>query len=508
MINPNSDKDFIDRLDLSNQHNFPKFLKSIEFMPFRHIPNLKVEFQHPISVITGTNRSGKSTILMSLACSHLNFKRKNVYNGNLERHTWSNLMLFTDHDKQQEDWTYYITYKLGNKQERKRGQRKCTTKKWNGIGKKESQFRDRQVVFIDMDRILPARSFSRATYWRAKNGILSSVSINNQQRIDNYISDILEESFALNNVTHHIDKDVYKYANSNEYSSYNAASGEEVLSKIVIDLVEAERNSLILIDEIEIGLHPKIQRRLMQIVYHIAKEDNKQFIITTHSPSILASVPDQARIFIEKSYDGNFKAIPNISINAALSKMDSESYPLVNMFCEDNTAHFIIDKAVSEIQRTGVQNFSNLVNVIEVGSADKTYNCFQHHKDTYDSKKIKTGYACILDGDMRNKKDKNNNLQYPTENCLHFLYSDFPPEKFLVDEYEKSNNNQRLRYHINTSNVHCLFEKMNELSIGTTKNAARETCWNHFISTSEGQHYFKELQRFIIETAKKFSPDL
>jgi hypothetical protein len=95
-------------------------------------------------------------------------------------------------------------------------------------------------------------------------------------------------------------------------------------------------------------------------------------------------VPDIAiaRIFIEKQYDGNVKVIPNISINAALSKMDSESYPLVDLFCEDDVAHFIIEKAVSEIQNSGDQIFSNLINIIETGSADETYSCFQSHKNT------------------------------------------------------------------------------------------------------------------------------
>ncbi|MCL2844294.1 MAG: AAA family ATPase [Chitinivibrionia bacterium] len=502
-INPNSDKYFIDSLDLSIASNFPKFVKSIEFMSFRHITDLKIEFHHPISVVSGTNRSGKSTILMALACSHIEFKKQDVKNGKYRRHTWSDLMLFTRHDKQQEDWTYYITYKLGDKQpDRKRGQRKHTTKKWNGIGKKETQFKDRQVVFVDMDRILPARNFGNAVYWRAKNAQLSNISDNNAVRMQKYMSYVLEEKFTLNRVVSYVDKDVYKYTNSNEYSSYNAASGEEVLSNIIIDLVEADRNSLILIDEIEIGLHPKVQRRLMQVIYHIAKEDNKQFVITTHSPSILSSVPDKARVFIDKSYNGEFKTISNISINSALSRMDSESYPLVDLFCEDDTAKFIIEKAVSKIQDVGNPNFSELVNVIIVGSADKTYNCFQSHKNTYKFKKVKTGYACVLDGDMRSDS------RFSEDECLHFLYSDFPPERFLTDEYEKLNPNTSLRYHINDSNCHCLFEKMNELSVGTNKREALEICWGSFVNTPDGQAYFTELQSFIISVTKKFSPDL
>jgi hypothetical protein len=63
----------------------------------------------------------------------------------------------------------------------------------------------------------------------------------------------------------------------------------------------------------------------------------------------------------------------------------------------------------------------------------------------------------------------------------------------LADEYEKANNNTQLRYHINNSNVHCLLEKMNDLSIETTKKEAFELCWNSFVGTTEGQNYFQEL---------------
>ena len=106
-MNPNKDRDKLDNLDLTNKHNFPKFLKTIEFKPFRHIKDLQVDFNHPITAISGTNRSGKSTILMALACSHTNFQKRNPTNGKLERQTWSSLMKFTSHDVQQEDWTYY-----------------------------------------------------------------------------------------------------------------------------------------------------------------------------------------------------------------------------------------------------------------------------------------------------------------------------------------------------------------------------------------------------------------
>jgi predicted ATPase len=508
-LSPNADKDFVDQIDLANEHNFPKFLKSIKLSPFRHITDLTINFIHPISVIAGTNRSGKSTVLMALACSHFDFKKRNVHNGLLERHTWSSIMQFTSQDKQKIDWTYFITYKLGKKEETKRGQRKATTKKWNGIGKKETQFTSRQVIFIDLDRIPPARSFGRVIFNKSQKATATNISAVNIPRIENYLSYVLEENFRLNKLASHLDKDIFKYSNSNEYSSYNAATGEEVLTKIIIDVIEAPDHSLILIDEIEVGLHPKIQRRLIQALYNISRNDSKQFVLTSHSPSILSSLPDKARIFIEKISDGNYKAIPNISVNAALSKMDSISYPLVDLYCEDKEAKKIIQKAISSIQiEKSLTNFADLINIVVSGNGHKTYTHFKSHQETYPNKRIKTGYACILDGDRRILKDSTGKISYPKEESLHFIYSNDSPEFFLIFEYLKQYPNSTLTYHLNNSNPHCLFDKMIENSICTTRDEAFEITWNHFITTSDGILYFNELKSFIIKMTKKYSPDL
>ncbi|AIY13877.1 AAA family ATPase [Cellulophaga baltica] len=499
--NPNRDRAYIDKLDLNIEQNFPKFIKAIKLEPFRHIPSLTINFNHPLSVISGTNRSGKSTILMAIACSHFNFIKRNPQNGNLDRHTWSSLMQFTNKDLQSQDWTYYITYKIGRKIETKRGQRKHTTKKWNGIGKKESQFKFRDVIFIDLDRILPARNFSKVIFNKTKLANEQMISPNNSNIIEEYLSYILEETFELNKLASYQDKDIFKYKNSNQYSSYNAATGEEVLTRIIIDVVEANRDSLILIDEIEIGLHPKVQRRLVEVLYNIAINDNKQFILSSHSQTILSSVPDTARIFIEKDYLNNFKCIQNISVNAALSKMDSISYPLIDLYCEDDIAEKIIRKILANLQTNhNLSNISDLVNIIVSGSANKTHNFFTVHKEIYNYKKIKTGYACILDGDMR--------THFPAEDNLFYLYSNKSPELFLTEKYQEVNPNGTLQYHISNSDNHCLFDKMNELGIGSSKDDAFNLCWLTFKDSTEGIVHINEMENFIIQMLQKYSPEL
>lgn len=505
-INPNSDRHFLDTVDINDPQIFPLFLKKIKFEPFRHISSLEIDFIHPISIITGTNRIGKTTILMAIACSHLNFLKKNPRNGNLERQTWSNLMKFTSQDIQTTDWNYWITYKKGTRVDPpKRGQRKHLTKKWNGIGKKESQF-TRDVIIIEIDRILPIRNFNNIIFTKSKNSSVSALS--NVAKIEELVSYVFEENFHLFVIKEYLDKVVLKFQNTNSYSSFNSASGEDVVARLIIDIVEAPKNSLIVIDELEIGLHPKIQRRLVDVINYIARYDNKQFIITTHSPTLLSTFSEPSRIFIEQKNDGSLKSIDRISVNAAFSKMDSKSYPLIDLYCEDDIAKRIISKTIQDLQDTNeLKNLSDLINIIESGSADKTYENFKVHQRTYDFKKIKTGCCCILDGDMR-AKSGNSGLLYPAEDELLFLFSNEAPERFLVRCYLQNNPSVQLDYHVNNSNPHCLFDKMVEFTSCLDKNSAFELCWNNFKASTSGQISILELKNFLKRMCVKYSPDL
>lgn len=509
MINVNSNWEYFKKIDLSKEKVFPIFLKEIKFEPFRHIPKLEISFQSPISIIAGTNRSGKSTILMALACSHTDFQKRNPRNGILVRNTWSSLMKFTQHDLQTVDWKYSITYKTGKKVQSKDGMRKHTTKKWSGIGKKESQFKMREVVFIDLDRVMPARFFHDKIYSLSKQSVLSTISSTKVKEIESYMSFILEEKFEIKKIAQHLDKDVFKYENTNHYSSFNAATGEEVLTRIIIDIVEAPDNSLLLIDEIEMGLHPKIQRRVIDVIREVSRKYNKQFILTTHSSTILDSVSDSSRIFIEKNHKNEYKAIQNISVNAALTKMDSKSYPLIDLYCEDKEAKWIIDKAISAIEHEdAINGFSNLINIIISGSSSKTYTHFISHSETYEGKKIKSGFACILDGDMKNLKSSKGEPSFPPQENLHFLYSNECPEKFLTREFLTEYPNVIIEYYLENENPHCLFKAIIDNSPFNNEQEVLDECWRIFLSSEKGKLYFKSIRKFLIEMAKKYSPEL
>ena len=81
------------------------------------------------------------------------------------------------------------------------------------------------------------------------------------------------------------------------------SSGEKqlFLRTLAIKMLNPE-NSIILIDEPELSLHPKWQQRIVDVYKKIGK--NNQIIIATHSPHILGSVRKENIMLLDKNEDG------------------------------------------------------------------------------------------------------------------------------------------------------------------------------------------------------------
>lgn len=89
-----------------------------------------------------------------------------------------------------------------------------------------------------------------------------------------------------------------------EFDINALSSGEKqlFLRTLSIKMLEPE-NSIILIDEPEISLHPKWQQRIIEIYKKIGK--NNQIIVATHSPHILGSVDKNSVFLLLKDEKGN-----------------------------------------------------------------------------------------------------------------------------------------------------------------------------------------------------------
>jgi recombinational DNA repair ATPase RecF len=71
-----------------------------------------------------------------------------------------------------------------------------------------------------------------------------------------------------------------------DYDLYQMSSGEHQILRILVGLASSTaKNSIVLIDEIELNLHPTWQKRLIKALRD--DTDNNQYIFTTHSPDVI-----------------------------------------------------------------------------------------------------------------------------------------------------------------------------------------------------------------------------
>jgi predicted ATPase len=106
-----------------------------------------------------------------------------------------------------------------------------------------------------------------------------------------------------------------------EYELANMSAGERSILPILIDFANWNiDNSIILIDEVELHLHPPLQQVLMDALPKLGK--NNQFILTTHSPHVIAKLkPEQVKVVKDFKVMSLQKATKGRDVNAILTEV-------------------------------------------------------------------------------------------------------------------------------------------------------------------------------------------
>ena len=120
----------------------------------------------------------------------------------------------------------------------------------------------------------------------------------------NGIFEILELDVKLSEIS----KDensmpIFTDSSGKKFGINELSSGEKqlFLRTLAIKILEPE-NSIIMIDEPELSLHPKWQQKIVDVYRKIGR--NNQIILATHSPHILGSVEKENIILLEKNENG------------------------------------------------------------------------------------------------------------------------------------------------------------------------------------------------------------
>ena len=100
---------------------------------------------------------------------------------------------------------------------------------------------------------------------------------------------------------------IFENSAGEEFDINDLSSGEKQLFLRTLSIKMLEpNNSIILIDEPELSLHPKWQQRIIEVYKKIG--ENNQIILATHSPHILGSVSNENIFILYRNENGKIEA--------------------------------------------------------------------------------------------------------------------------------------------------------------------------------------------------------
>lgn len=210
------------------------------------------------------------------------------------------------------------------------------------------------------------------------------------------------------------------------YSEFHMSAGERAILRLSRDL-SGLSNALILIDEIEAGLHPYTQQVMMLELQRLSLRQNLQIMVTTHSPFILESVPPEGRIFLQRDETG-VKIIPPYRdfIQRALYH---QYIDLLSIVCEDELNEELV-RGVLEVLSPRMNLRQSIVQVGRDTGRDE----FEHYIRALARFKQLDQFIFTLDGDSSAYKDSLIKVA-KRENALVnviILPGDSSPERYIL----------------------------------------------------------------------------
>jgi predicted ATPase len=141
------------------------------------------------------------------------------------------------------------------------------------------------------------------------------------------------------------------------YTEAFAGSGEFAVVRLVVALAGAEAGSLILLDEPEVSLHPGAQERLMSFLFARVKKLKHQVVLATHSPGIIRWLPPEAIKVLIVDPTTRKVVLPSQATSAdeAFFYIGEPIAGKTTVIVEDELAKHVVMRAI----KRGGESFSN-----------------------------------------------------------------------------------------------------------------------------------------------------
>ncbi len=417
--------------------HMPHFLTEIHVQGIRGIQDLRVPFDYPVSVIAGGNASGKSTVLFVAACAY------RVPGTGVKDFVPSTL--FKDYrpgTSEREDSRGETTLDFNYvTPEGQRAMRWRRSKGWNRsyFGRKGVEQPQRPVYLRTLSNlgnpseVRGVPSMSRAdSPPRVRPMTAAQIAFAQQMLPFNY-GEVVNLSSGHKNLLFATQQ------SGTAYSELHMSAGERALLRLSQEILQLE-DGLVLIDEVEAGLHPRVQRLLMLHLQQLALRRNLQIIVTSHSQVVLDSVPANGRIFLDRDAAGRVTTFPpwrDIIQNA----LYGQSNATLKLLCEDEAAESCLRGVLDYLNpRLGIKGES-----IHIGR-DTGAREFPAHARAFSKFGQLANFVFVLDGDQQNSgiDEKIRGAADGRDVPILFLPGESGPEAWVWERLRPGHDNSEL----------------------------------------------------------------
>ena len=364
---------------------FPKYIDYIRFPFYKGLEkNTKISFNFPLTVFVGQNGGGKSSALQALAGAPQGYSVGNYWFSTVidkieesEEGDRPSLIYSYKDEKDKKD-KEVIKTRIGFSKGTDYWEPSRPIKKYGMklMGGGRNPAIAMNVLYIDFKSILSAfdkyfffdthhqklKANSKQAYLRDKTIRLRNAIEKKQiqyspsgEAINKKVINLsAEELKAMSKILgrnytdgiiiehkffHNWGISVIFRTNHLDYSEAFAGSGEVSIATIVHKIINAEENSLILLDEPEVSLHPRAQKQLRKFLLQEIKKKKHQVVISTHSPNLIEDLPPSSiKVFSQ---------LPNGKIHVGDESFPAEAFYFIGQK-QDNKKTLIVEDPLAK----------------------------------------------------------------------------------------------------------------------------------------------------------------